>query len=170
MRLVAKKPCSFEGKKFFIDDEIPVELVANPKDMEKMGVLAIVGDGSAATTAIKALVESPEQIGEINIPIHAEEGDLILCVTAEELVVFTDILQIPVSKAEDKQKITDMIQNIENEDLLIMLDALDGRKHVKEEAQARAQAINAQAEPEESEESEEPEELEEPDGDDMEGD
>lgn len=150
MRLIAKKPCSFEGKKFFINDEIPANLVANPKDQEKMGVIAIVGD-SEATTPLP-------QIGEINIPIHAEEGDLILCVTAEELVVFTDILQIPVSKAEDKQKITDMIQNIENEDLLIMLDALDGRKHVKEEAQARAQAINAQAEPEE------------PDGENVEGD
>ena len=155
MRLIAKKPCSFKGKKFFINDEIPVDFVTDPNGQEKMGVIAIVEDGNAITPV--------EQIGEINIPIHAEEGDLILCVTAEELVVFTDILQIPVSKAEDKQKISEMIQNIESEDLLILLDALDGRKHVKEEAQARAQIINAQ-QPEESEESEEP------DGDDVAGD
>ena len=154
MRLIAKKPCSFKGKKFFINDEIPVDFVTDPKGQEKMGVIAIVGDGDAITPV--------NQIGDINIPIHAEEGDLILCVTAEELVVFTDILQIPVSKAEDKQKISEMIQNIESEDLLILLDALDGRKHVKEEAQARAQVLNAQ--------TENPEESVEPDGDDMEGD
>lgn len=160
MRLIAKKPCSFKGKKFFINDEIPVDFVTDPKGQEKMGVIAIVGDGDAITPV--------NQIGDINIPIHAEEGDLILCVTAEELVVFTDILQIPVSKAEDKQKISEMIQNIESEDLLILLDALDGRKHVKEEAQARAQVLNAQTE--NPEEPAEPEESEEPDGDDMEGD
>ena len=136
MKFIAKKPCSFGGKKFFIDDEIPVELVTDPKAMGNMGVIAIV-DGKE-TAAIKT--------GNINIPIHTEEGDLILCVTEEELNVFTDILQIPVSKAEDKQKISEMIQNIESEDLLILLDALDGRKHVKEEAQARAQVLNADKE------------------------
>ena len=134
MKIVAKKPCSFEGKKFFIDDEIPAELVADPKTQEKMGVIAIVGGDSEAVTP---------RMGVINIPIHAESGDLTLNVTAEELVVFTDILQIPVNKAEDKQKISEMIQKIESEDLLILLDALDGRKHVKEEAQARAQELNS---------------------------
>ena len=71
MRLVAKKPCSFEGKKFFINDEIPAELVADPKTQEKMGVIAIVGGDSEAVTPLP-------QLGEINIPIHAEEEDLIL--------------------------------------------------------------------------------------------
>lgn len=139
MKLIAKKPCSFEGQKFFIGDEIPSELVANPKAQEKMGVLAIAGDGSTLPTRV-----FQEHIGEakFEILIHAEEGDLPLQVTNAELSVFTDILQIPVAKAEDKQKISEMIQKIESEDLLIMLDALDGRKHVKEEAQARAQALN----------------------------
>ena len=135
MRLIAQKPCNFNGQKFYAGNEIPVTLVADPKAQEKMGVIVIAGDGEETAPL--------PQIGEINIPIHAEEGDLILCVTAEELIVFTDILQTPVGKAEDKQKVSEMIQNIESEDLLIMLDALDGRKHVKEEAQARAQVLNS---------------------------
>lgn len=140
MKLIAKKPCSFGGKKFFIGNEIPVAMVTDPKAQEQMGMIAIVPDGD-----FQEAVEYEEQVGVvmIQIPIHAEEGDLILNVTAEELNVFTDILQIPVAKAEDKQKISEMIQKVESEDLLILLDALDGRKHVKEEAQARAQFLNS---------------------------
>lgn len=140
MRFVAQKPCSFEGQKFFIGEEIPVELVANPQYMKQMGVIAVLGE-----------LEEPDlsdvvaQVVEVKfeIPIHAEEGDLPLQVTNEELTVFTDILQTPVSKTEDKQKISALIQKVESVDLLILLDALDGRKFVKEEAQARAKVINA---------------------------
>lgn len=142
MKLIAKKPCSFEGQKFFIGDEIPVAFVKDPKAQEKMGVLAIAGDGS--TLPPEELQECTAQVADVKfeVIIHSDDGDLPLAVTNAELSVFTDILQIPVAKAEDKQKISEMIQKIESEDLLIMLDALDGRKHVKEEAQARAQALN----------------------------
>ena len=140
MKLIAQKPCSFGGHKFVIGDEIPVELVANPNAQEKMGVLAIsVGADIAHTELQKA---TAQVVGEIKfeIPIHTEAEDIVLVVTNEELTVFTDIRQIGVRATEDKQKISEMIQKIESEDLLILLDALDGRKHVKEEAQARAQA------------------------------
>ena len=146
MKLIAKKPCSFEGHKFFIGDEIPTEFVANPKSLEKMGVIAIAGN--AEPIPFTDPQEYVTQVADVKfeILIHAEEGDLPLQVTNEELSVFTDILQIPVSKAEDKQKVSDMIQNIVSEDLLIMLDALDGRKFVKDEAQERAKAISESAE------------------------
>lgn len=139
--LIAKMPCSFGGRKFKIGDEIPAELVSNPKAQEKRGVLA-VSDSSFDEAELQECVA---QVGivKFDVPIHAEEGDLTLQVTNEELTVFTDILQIGVKTTEDKQKISEMIQNIESADLLIMLDALDGRKHVKEEAQARAAVINA---------------------------
>ena len=42
MKLFAKKPCSFNGKKFFIGDEIPIDHVLDPKAQEKMGVLVVV--------------------------------------------------------------------------------------------------------------------------------
>ena len=44
MKLIAKKPCSFGGKDFFINDEIPVNAVLNPKQQEELGVLSIVSD------------------------------------------------------------------------------------------------------------------------------
>lgn len=147
MKLFANKPCSFGGQKFKIGAEIPAKLVANPKAQEKMGVLSISDDEAISLDECTAKVG----IVKFAVPVHAEEGDLILEVSNEELTVFTDILQIGVSKTEDKQKISEMIQNIESVDLLIMLDALDGRKHVKEEAQARASVITeAQAKGEEN--------------------
>ena len=45
MRLIAKKPCSFNGQTFYIGDEIPSEFVINPKAQEKLGVIAIAAGG-----------------------------------------------------------------------------------------------------------------------------
>ncbi len=46
MRLVANKPCSFGGRKFYIGEEIPGNLVADARLQEKMGVITIVKDGT----------------------------------------------------------------------------------------------------------------------------
>ena len=48
MKLIAKKPCSFGGKAFFINDEIPASVVLNPKQQEDLGVLTIVSDEEVA--------------------------------------------------------------------------------------------------------------------------
>ena len=48
MKLFAKKPCSFCGKKFFIGDEVPLNYVLDPKAQEKMGVLVVV-EGNSET-------------------------------------------------------------------------------------------------------------------------
>ena len=138
MKIIAQKPCSFEGQKFFIGDEIPASLVANPKALEKMGVIAIAANCGVSPEATMHTVEQ----GLIEVIVHSESGDLPLKVTNAELSVFTDILQIGINKAEDKQKISELIQKVESEDLLIMLDALDGRKFVKDEAQAKAQELS----------------------------
>lgn len=138
MKLIALKPCSFGGEKFKIGDEVPAELVANPKLQAKRNVLSILNCEDIP------LEECVAQVGVVKfeVPIHAEEGDLTLCVTNEELTVFTDILQIGVKTTEEKQQISEMVQNINSEDLLILLSALDGRKFVKEAAEERAKALN----------------------------
>lgn len=41
MELIAKKPCSFGGKKFFIGEKIPKRLVTDPAVQEKLGVIAV---------------------------------------------------------------------------------------------------------------------------------
>lgn len=158
MKLIAKKPCSFEGKKFYIGDEIPAEYVANPKSMEKMGVIVIAGDndfvvgnmGPEAIIPPDKLQQCIAQVGEVKFEIfvHAEESDLPLQLTNADLSVFMDIQQLDVRKTEDKQTISDMIQKVESNDLLIALDAIDGRKFVSDEARARAEALTPEEEPE----------------------
>ena len=138
MKLFAKQPCSFNGRKFIIGEVIPTEYVLDPKAQERMGVIAIADSNDVP------LEECVAQVGivKFDVPIHTEEGDIVLTVTNEELTVFTDILQIGAVKTEDKQKISDIVQKIESEDLLIMLSALDGRKFVKDTAEERAKALN----------------------------
>lgn len=46
MKLIAKKPCSFGGRQFYIGDEIPAGLVADPVTQEGLGVIAIANTGS----------------------------------------------------------------------------------------------------------------------------
>ena len=41
MKLIAKKPCSFGGKKFFIGDEVPAKLVLSPAQQVAWGVLTM---------------------------------------------------------------------------------------------------------------------------------
>lgn len=49
MKLFAKRPCSFNGKQFFIGNEVPLEFVLDPKAQERMGVLVVVeGDSEPA--------------------------------------------------------------------------------------------------------------------------
>lgn len=45
-RLAAKKPCSFGGKMFYIGEEVPESLVADPARQVKLGVLAAVPDSA----------------------------------------------------------------------------------------------------------------------------
>lgn len=151
MKLIAQKPCSFGGKNFFIGDEIPAELVVAPKAQEKMGVLAVISDEVKPFVGLHEMVTQVVDV-KFEIVIHAQEGDLSVHVTNEELSVFTDILQIGTSKADEKQKISEIIQNIESEDILILLDALDGRKYIKDVVLARAKIITGTKEKDTEEE------------------
>lgn len=132
MRLIANKPCSFGGKKFLIGDEVPANLVLNPNYQVQLGTLSKLNGSADAEPLAKEGLEAVAQTGVIKfpIPIHKEDGKFDICVTSEELIVFSEIRQNPGNKAEDKKKIEDTIKEITSNDLLIMLDALDGRKVV----------------------------------------
>ena len=140
MKLIAKQPCSFGGKRFYIGDEIPVELVKEPATQEKYGKLAIVND-----EADPAVIDSAA--GDCNVMtvvIHAEEGDLPLELTQEGLQAVLDIL---TSNAEDAEPI---VKQMTHGDDLIFLDIADSRKTIKTAAKARAQALMEAQEGEES--------------------
>lgn len=86
MRLIANKPCSFGGRKFYIGNEIPENLVADAKLQEKMGVITIVNDNMGV---------SGEQSGTL---FTQEQVDKMLAEAIEEAVNNT------ITEMEQKQK------------------------------------------------------------------
>ena len=135
MKLIAQKPCSFGGKKFYIGEEIPAEAVLNPKEQAKMGVLAIVSNDSGATQPAGEK-EAINPVDTMTVVIRAEEGDLPLNLTAEGLQAVIDVL---TSKVEDAEPI---VEAMTDGDALILLHLTDTRKSVKTAAEARAKALN----------------------------
>ena len=139
MKLIAKKPCSFGGMKFYIGEKIPADIVLDPNAQEKRGVLVQVADGNdpAPNTA--------PCTGAISIVIHADEGDLPLELTNDELQSVFDVL---TGNAEDAKPI---IEQMENGDALLLIHATDNRKTVQNAAVDRAKDLSEAQEGEESE-------------------
>lgn len=136
MKLIAKRPCSFGGKKFFIGDEIPSEFVLDPKIQEKMGVLVRV-DAQGHPAPVQ---EEPKETITIRIPV--EEGDLTLDVTHDGL---QDVFSVLAAKATDAETV---IEQMTDGDALILLHLTDSRKTIKTAAEDRANAISGNQESE----------------------
>lgn len=131
MKLIAKKPCGFGGRKFYIGDEIPADLVMNPREQEKMGVLSIMGDG-VKTETVKVQVES------VTVKVPVEEGELVLDITCDGLQSVVSVL----TGTADEAKAT--IDAMTDSDALILLHLTDSRKSVKNAAETRAKVLNGQ--------------------------
>lgn len=129
MKLIAQKPCSFGGRKFYIDDEIPVEYVLDPKLQQKQGVLKIVPDSK---------VEDVKE-GPITLFIRAQEGDVEVQLSSEGLQSVFDVLNANVETG------TAIIEQMTDKQALLMLNVTDSRKGIKDAAEARAKALSQEA-------------------------
>lgn len=127
MKLIARQPCNFGGKRFYIGDEIPAEYVLNPQSQESLGVLAIVQDAPAP-------VVIPEP--SLSIAIRGEEGDMMVEPSVEGVQAVFDAL---TSNVEDAKAI---VEQMTDGDALILLHVTDGRKSVQAAAEARAKELN----------------------------
>lgn len=134
MKLIAKQPCSFGGKRFYIGDEIPAELVLEPKTQEKYGKLTIVNDEAEAP------VEPGGEVTVVPLVISGREMEL----APESIQAVMDVL---TSNAEEAEK---LVKQIDSDDMLFLLHAADSRKTVQAAAKARAQALMEAQEGEES--------------------
>ena len=124
MKLIAKQPCSFGGKRFYIGDEIPVELVLEPKTQEKYGKLVIVDDEAAPA-------EPGGDATVVPLVIIGREMEL----APESIQIVMDVL---TANAETAEK---LVKQIDSDDILFLLNAADSRKTVQAAAKARAQAL-----------------------------
>ena len=139
MKLIAKKPCSFGGKRFYIGDEIPVELVQEPKTQEKYGNLVIVNDES-----VPPVMDSGEPGGVATVV------PLVICGREMELAPesIQAVMDVLTANADEAEK---LVKQIGSDDILFLLNAADSRKTVQTAAKARAQALMEAQEGEESE-------------------
>lgn len=96
MKLIAKRPCSFGGRKFYIGDEVPAELVADPKKQERLGTIAISNEDSKGI---------PD--GESGTLFTQEEVDDMIAVAVEtataELQQVQDELQQAVAELKETE-------------------------------------------------------------------
>ena len=147
MKLIAKKRCSYGGRKFFEGDEIPADIVLNVEREEKLGVISIANDEAGVPEQSGALY-SQEQVDEMIQSAVAElkpfdsdnagftvtvkgEGDNVTAVSciAEDIQSVVDVLQM---NADDGAK---AVANVQSDSVLILLHALDTRATVKKAAQ-----------------------------------
>lgn len=133
MKLIAKKPCSFGGQQFFIDNEIPVELVKDPETQEKYGVLVIV-EGDALTpvpTVAPVVVTDPV----LTICVRVGDDNMDLEPTDDGLQdIFSVLIGEPAAAIETINKMTD-------NDALILIHLADRRATIKNAAKKRAEKL-----------------------------
>lgn len=138
MKLIAKKPCSFGGKAFFINDEIPASVVLNPKQQEDLGVLTIVSDEEVAAGILETEVLETDFV----IPIvKGSDGDTAqvmgIPLNAGEIQEVFSIMQMNVEEA------TKAIEAAKSENMLIVIHACDSRAGVKKAAQKKADNLSS---------------------------
>lgn len=134
MAYVALKPCGFAGQRFKIGDNIPAELVlpGAAKNLVEMGI--IVDTDAAATPAKETIVKTEA----LTIALHTDDGDLPLEPSQEGIQQVFDALTGNVGHAET------IIKAMTDGDALILLNAADSRKSIKEATEARAKELSAE--------------------------
>lgn len=131
--IIAKRPCSFEGKKFFIGDEIPEGVVQDPDKMEKLGMVVVVKEGRPMEIG-----ESIAHVSEVlfHIPIIKGEETLEMDVSEPQIREAVKTMQMSVKDATAHIK-----EYVEDDTVLILLNAIDSRTAVKKEAELKAKEI-----------------------------
>lgn len=128
--IIAKRPCSFEGKNFFIGDEIPEEYVLNPEAMEKMGIVSIVGGKTSVnmedvcSVVAEVFFKAPIKKGERTLEIDVSEAQFAETIKTMQMAT--------------KDATAHIKGYVEDNTVLILLNALDSRAAVKKEAEAKA--------------------------------
>lgn len=134
MKLVANKPCTLSGKRYFIGEEIPVEAVVDPAALEKMGVLTVIRDGIPT----EILEEYVANVGEVLFRIPIIKGDKSLDLDIAEPQIQEAVKTMQMNQKDAVAHIRD---TVEDNTVLIFLNAVDSRTAVKKEAETKAKSL-----------------------------
>ena len=138
MRLIAKKVCSFGGNKFYIGNEVPVELVLNPSLQIKLGVLVEVpdvesgsGENGSGSCSAQVILDSAMTI------VVQVEGDTVELEPTDDGI--QQIFTVLVGKASNAEA---TIKNMDDKDSLRLLQLSTTTQSVKKLAEKRIQELS----------------------------
>ena len=133
MKIIAKKPCSFNGVKYYIGEEIPENAVKDPKAQAAMGVVSIVPEGEH----IGGFADMVSKVGEVHflVPILKGEESMELPVSETQIAEAVKALQM-----SQKDAVAHIKDHVEDNTVLIFLNACDSRAAVKKEAETKAKS------------------------------
>lgn len=141
MRLIANKPCSFGGRKFYIGDEIPEYFVADAGLQEKMRVITIVREGmgepDCPPDSLFTQQGEERNDGVIQISVKGESDGQYTEIPANPAEI-QKVFAIMQMNAEEGAK---AIAEVTSETVLILLHAADSRKTVKNAAKEQADKL-----------------------------
>ncbi len=145
MKLIAKKPCSFGSRQFYIGNEIPENLVSDAKRQEKMGVITIVNEdigisggqsGSLFTQeqVEKMIAEAVEEAEKKTANRLAELQEYAAGLEEIESQGYDSIIQITVKSDFDGEYTTISANSEEIQQVftIIQLNAEEGVKAIAE--------------------------------------
>ena len=120
--IIAKKPCSFNGRKFFIGNTIPSEYVLDPNAQKSMGVIEVVevesdtendgaapGEGGPLLPPSSTLDEDKNKEDQDDQEATNYSKSTLLRMTKDELVTLAAERGIEVNAEMTKEAIADLI-------------------------------------------------------------
>ena len=162
MRLIAKKPCCFGGRKYYIGEEIPLEYVANPKLQKEFGIIDIIkNDNGRIPDEQSGILYTQQQVDEAVRNARIEEAEKYTAALEEiepeasektvQIAIKTgsdgnndQIMAIPATPGQIQQtfeimqlnadKASGAIADVKDENVLTMLALVDSRSTVKKAA------------------------------------
>ena len=87
MRYIARKPCSFGGKKYLIGEDVPADVVLDGKRQVALGTLAVVQEDKTSAILISLGEEqvslAPEELQRIFDILQAKSEDAVALLQEE---------------------------------------------------------------------------------------
>lgn len=139
MSYICRKTLTISGVLYNPGDIIEdgVILPDRIRSLKTIGMISEMGDYSDIPVAKPSVVSVSEDTNTIDISVKVEKGYIELPLTAEEIKKVFSVLQMNNTDSVNS------IKEIESENVLILIHAIDGRKSVQNAAKERAGIINS---------------------------
>lgn len=139
MSYICRKTLTISGVLYNPGDMIEdgIILPDRIRSLKTIGMISEMGDYSDIPATKPSVVSVSEYTNTIDISVKVEKGNIELPMTAEEIKKVFSVLQMNNTDSVNS------IKDIESENVLILIHAIDSRKSVQNAAKERAGIINS---------------------------